>query len=1256
VTADQSPVTGITDTSVSKAITGLIPNTLYYYRVVGQNGGGTANGAAVTFTTAAAAPTVTTNAASGVGTTGATLNGTVNANNSSTTVTFEYGLDTSYGTTVTADQSPVSGVTDTAVSKAITGLTPNTTYHYRVVGQNAGGTTNGADMTFTTGLAAPTVTTNAASGISATGATLNGTVNANNSSTTVTFEYGLDTSYGTTVTADQSPVTGTTDTAVSKAITGLTPNTTYHYRAVGQNGGGTTNGADMTFTTGLAAPTVTTNAASGVGTTGATLNGTVNANNDSTTVTFEYGLNTSYGTTVTADQSPVAGTTGTAVSKAITGLIPNTTYHYRAVGQNGGGTTNGADMTFTTSAAAPTVTTNAASGVGTTGATLNGTVNANNSSTTVTFEYGLDTSYGTTVTADQSPVTGTTDTAVSKAITGLTPNTTYHYRAVGQNAGGTGNGADMTFTTGLAAPTVTTNAASGVSTTGATLNGTVNANNASTTVTFEYGLDTSYGTTVTADQSPVSGTTNTAVSKAITGLTPNTTYHYRVKGQNGGGTANGADMTFTTTMVLPTVTTRTITNITSSSAVSGGNVTDDGGGTVTARGVCWSTSPNPTIAGNKTTNGTGMGIFTSHITGLAENTTYYVRAYATNSVGTAYGNRLSFTTNAEAVTVTITEPQDGAEVSGTVLLKAEASSNPTALVNANAVIQAVQKVEFYVDDARIAEDASEPYETSWDTTSYSDGTHTIKAVAYNADNQASQDEITVQVVNTPAEPPEIMINHTRLNFGSTPQAGTDSSGLASTDLTTGPQTILINHIGGGVLNWTVSKDTGWLSCTPGSGNGNGMVTVYVDPAGLPEGTYTGTILIQDPNAVNSPVTVPVTLKVYAAGTTTPPFGYFETPTDDAVVQSSVPVTGWAADDIEITSVKIFRAPIPGHETSIIYIGDAVQVEGARPDVEQTFPGYPKIYQAGWGYMLLTNFLPNQGNGTFTLYAIAMDKEGNEVTLGSKTVTGDNANAVKPFGAIDTPGQGGIASGKAFVNFGWALTPQPNTIPTDGSTIIVWVDGVPLGNPVYNSRREDIAVLFPGYNNSSGAGGHFFLDTTKYINGVHTIAWSVEDDAGNQDGVGSRFFSIQNIEGAGISSLSRRSTKQQYVSTTEVQGAALSPGPIYVFTGYNRHAAPKVYYPDDEGIIIIGLKEGDRIEILPGSGDMPVNVNTTYGYMLKGDRLQLLLAGSFMDSARGIFYWQPGAGYFGKYQLVFVEKSVDGQVTKKFIQLVVNPKY
>ena len=129
----------------------------------------------------------------------------------------------------------------------------------------------------------------------------------------------------------------------------------------------------------------------------------------------------------------------------------------------------------------------------------------------------------------------------------------------------------------------------------------------------------------------------------LTDLTSGTTYHVRAYAINSTDTAYGEEVSFTAIRV-PTVTTTSISSIASTTATSGGNVTADGGANVTARGVCWSTSHNPTTSNSKTTNGTGIGSFTSSLTGLTAGTTYYVRAYATNSAGTAYGNEVSFTT------------------------------------------------------------------------------------------------------------------------------------------------------------------------------------------------------------------------------------------------------------------------------------------------------------------------------------------------------------------------------------------------------------------------------------------------------------------------------------------------------------------------------------------------------------------------------------------------------------------------------------
>lgn len=132
-----------------------------------------------------------------------------------------------------------------------------------------------------------------------------------------------------------------------------------------------------------------------------------------------------------------------------------------------------------------------------------------------------------------------------------------------------------------------------------------------------------------------------------TGLTPGTTYVYRVYSYNSAGNSVTYSNELTQiTNNTPTITTNAISLITSSTAISGGSIIGDGGATVTARGVCWSTNSNPTISlSTKTTNGSGTGTFTSSITGLTPNTTYYLRAYATNSLGTAYGNELMLKTN-----------------------------------------------------------------------------------------------------------------------------------------------------------------------------------------------------------------------------------------------------------------------------------------------------------------------------------------------------------------------------------------------------------------------------------------------------------------------------------------------------------------------------------------------------------------------------------------------------------------------------------
>lgn len=293
-------------------------------------------------------------------------------------------------------------------------------------------------------------------------------------------------------------------------------------------------------------PTSSTEGATEITTSGAILNGIVNANDLNTTVTFEYGTSTLYGSSITALQSPLTGHNDELINAVLTGLNPGTLYHYRVKSVNSQGTSFGSDTTFTTLGQVPSANSLEPSNVMTTSATLNGEVNANYLETSVVFEYGLTIHYGQSILAIQNPITGNTISNVSAELTGLMEDTTYYYRVRATNLLGASYSNGILFNTLGQKPAVHILEPTNVSFTSATLNGSVTSNISLTTVTFEYGLTTNYGQSIAAIQSPIEANSISNVSATITGLSENTTYHYRIKAVNSKGTSYSNDMEFAT--------------------------------------------------------------------------------------------------------------------------------------------------------------------------------------------------------------------------------------------------------------------------------------------------------------------------------------------------------------------------------------------------------------------------------------------------------------------------------------------------------------------------------------------------------------------------------------------------------------------------------------------------------------------------------------------------------------------------------------
>jgi hypothetical protein len=396
-------------------------------------------------------PDAKTNAASKVAKTTAILNGVVNGDGKVAKYRFQWGESEALGSE-TPTQS--AGVGEEKVSAELSKLKVGTTYFFRLVVENENGTNFGALREFTTPPAVEGLSTGPGQNVMPTSATLTGSLTPNGTDAHYYFQWGTTTSYGNSSPAPPGTDAGGGKEAVAAKteLSGLAPNTIYHYRLVATNSFGSSEGEDAKFTT-SGPPRITSEATTVEGHEAATIRGRVNPDELETKYHFEYGETTSYGTEVPLGGASIpAGEVPVAISASLTKLKIGVTYHFRVVATNAAGTTDQPDQIFTTTPPA-LIESESAAGVSSSEATLQTQINPLGHDTTYLFQYGTESCKANPSSCTNVPTPpadiGSSESgqAESVRLEGLKASTTYHYRVLATNSLGTAEGAEKTFTT-----------------------------------------------------------------------------------------------------------------------------------------------------------------------------------------------------------------------------------------------------------------------------------------------------------------------------------------------------------------------------------------------------------------------------------------------------------------------------------------------------------------------------------------------------------------------------------------------------------------------------------------------------------------------------------------------------------------------------------------------------------------------------------------------------------------------------------------
>ena len=492
--------------------------------------------------------------------------------------------------------------------------------------------------------------------ITATTASSGGTVTSNGGAAVTARGVSWNTAGSPTI-SDSHTSNGTGTGSFTSSLTNLAPGTTYYVRAYATNSVGTSYSGERTFTTSAAVATVTASSASSITATTASVGGSVTNAGGASITARGIVWNTTGNPTINDHNANSGAGTGSFTS-SLTGLSPGTTYYYRAYATNSAGTAYSSVRSFTTSISTPIVAAPSVSSIDDTSASSDANIVSNGGSP-ITARGTVWNTTGSPTLSDDATIDGTGAGDFNSILSELAPGTTYYVRAYATNAAGTAYSGETSFTTASAPPPVTTPPSPPSATTPSVSEDGVTSFTATTasaggTIVSDGGaliydrgvVWNTTGNPTLNDNFTIEGEGAGSFTSSLSELAPNTTYYVRIYATNSAGTTYSSEVSFTTPASLPTLAQAEVSSISAMTAGIDSEIVANGGDFITVRGVCWNTTGNPSTGDDCTTDGSGMGSFTSSLIGLLPGTTYYVRGYGSNSAGTAYGSEVSFTTAA----------------------------------------------------------------------------------------------------------------------------------------------------------------------------------------------------------------------------------------------------------------------------------------------------------------------------------------------------------------------------------------------------------------------------------------------------------------------------------------------------------------------------------------------------------------------------------------------------------------------------------